>query len=746
MRKRNRAYKKAKGKPRDHPVWELHRRLCREKKAAIAKAKEERLNKLAKKINGGTNSEKEWWSLARDIYRPKADTDGSPLEYEGEIIHDQKRKADIFNKYFAEMSTLDGDNDPIPLISEEPPETPGLSNLRFDQEEVVKAIGSMRTNSATGYDGISYLALKKTSESTKGILCRLFNACMKRGIMPKTWKKANLTPIHKKNNLSDVKNYRPISLLSCLSKVIERLVCDRLRVYLEENNLITDAQYGFRRGSSTLDQLLDLYDNIMKNMDEKMVTKLLFLDVSKAFDKVWHKGLIYKLKRLGIEGDLLEFFKDYLEDRQQRVALKGALSSWITIKAGVPQGSIMGPILFLIYTNDLPSEIQSIIKMFADDTILGATGKTSDECSNILQPNIDQLAAWAKKWKIKLNPSKTKCLTISRKKNMYSPLILNNRIVEEVKHHCHLGLRLQDNGKWKIQIDHMISRASKRLGIMKAYGRKFGRKPLLKIYLAYIRPILEYGDYIWSNLSKSEEDQLERVQLSALRIITGTKIGTGHFGLYRELDLPKLNKRRYTSRLIKLHNVFHRTTNGRMNRSDFVTIEQRNPYPSRRQYDLTIPMVTTELCRRSFKNAGIRDWNALPESIRTIVDKTAFKKKLRCKPQPDPYYEIEDTRKGAILLCRMRCGNPDLNYNLYMRNLCESPSCECGEQNETIEHYLMDCPLYNRARQDAKNLLPANAWNCRDLLHGSKIRYDRNTNVLLSKTTQQFIISTNRFQ
>ena len=151
-----------------------------------------------------------------------------------------------------------------------------------------------------------------------------------------------------------------------------------------------------------------------------MVTKLLFLDVSKAFDKVWHRGLIYKLNRLGISGELLEFFRDYLEDRQQRVALKGALSSWITIKAGVPQGSIMGPILFLIYTNDLPTEIQSIIKMFADDTILGATGNTSEECSNILQPNIDKLAAWARKWKIKLNPSKTKCLTISRKKNMYS--------------------------------------------------------------------------------------------------------------------------------------------------------------------------------------------------------------------------------------------------------------------------------------------------------------------------------------
>ena len=568
---------------------------------------------------------------------------------------------------------------------------------------------------------------------------------MIQGKMPKTWKKVNLTLIHKKNSLSDVQNYRPISLLSCLSKVLERLACDQLRKYLEDNNLITDAQYGFRRGSSTLDQLLDLYEKIMKNLDEKTVTKLLFLDVSKAFDKVWHRGLLYKLERIGIKNNLLAFFKDYLTDRQQRVALKGILSSWITIKAGVPQGSIMGPILFLIYTNDLPNEIQSMIKMFADDTILGASGMTSEECCETLQPNIDKLASWAYKWKMNLNPSKTKCLTISRKKNNFAPLILNNRLVEEVKSHCHLGLRIQDNGKWKVQVDHMEGKASQRLGILRAYGRRFGRQPLLRLYLAYIRLILEYGDFIWSNITKNEEDQLETVQLAAIRVITRTKLGTSHFNLYKELDIPKLSTRRYTSRLMKFHQVLNRRTRGRLNRDDFETINQRNPYPSRRGHDLTTPMVNTELYRQSFSVAGIRDWNALPESIKEIETKAAFKQKLRNKPSADPYYAIEDTRRGATLLCRLRCNNPDLNYNLFSKNLCESPACECGYREETIEHYLLSCQLYDRARRDAKLLLPINSWNCRDLLHGSQIRYDKNTNKLICKIVQKFIIATNRF-
>ena len=290
-----------------------------------------------------------------------------------------------------------------------------------------------------------------------------------------------------------------------------------------------------------------------------------------------------------------------------------------------------------------------------------------------------------------------------------------------------------------------MGKASQRLGVLRAYGRRFGRQPLLKLYLAYIRPILEYGDYIWSNITKKEEEQLEKVQLAAIRVITGTKLGTSHFNLYRELDIPKLSTRRYTSRLMKFHQVLNRRTRGRLNRDDFETINQRNPYPSRRGYDLTTPMVNTELYRQSFTVAGIRDWNALPETIKEIETKTAFKKRLRSRPLADPYYAIEDTRKGAILLCRLRCNNPDLNYNLYSKNLTESPACECGHEEETIEHYLLSCPLYDRARRDAKLLLPPNSWSCRDLLHGSRLRYDDVTNKLICRTVQQYIIATNRF-
>ena len=240
---------------------------------------------------------------------------------------------------------------------------------------------------------------------------------------------------------------------------------------------------------------------------------------------------------------------------------------------------------------------------------------------------------------------------------------------------------------------------------------------------------------------------MEAIQQAALRIITGTKVGTKHFSLYRELDLPKLSARRYESRLVKLYEILNRNTPGRMNREDLESINERNPYPSRRGKDLTLPMVSTELCRTSFKHSGIRNWNALPHSMREANNKTVFKK-IRHRPLPDPFYQYEYNRKGGILLALLRCNNPDLNNNLYSRNLKDSGECECGFPTETIEHYLLNCQLYTTAREDAKMVCHIGSWNCRDLLHGSVtcIRYNQHDNELISKTVQQFILATNRFK
>ena len=683
MKKRDIAYRKAKGKPREDIAWQRDKNLVRQKNEAVARAKKSRLDVLAEKINSGSTNQKTWWSLARGIYRPRNDTSEAPLEKDGKLISSAQERAEIFNKYFADMNNVEGGEEMVDTPVIRHPNAVGLDSLQWNSDDVVKAIRRMRTDSATGYDGISNLALQQTAQTISRQLAPLFNRCIQRGCMPLCWKRANVTPIHKKGSLNDFRNYRPISLLSCLSKVLERLVSDDLRDYLEKNNIITGAQYGFRKKSSTLDQLLDVYDKMMSGLDQRKVTKLLFLDVSKAFDRVWHNGLLHKLECLGVNGGVLEFFRSYLGDRYQRVALRGVLSSWLPLRAGVPQGSILGPLLFLVYSNDLVDEISSMVKLFADDTILGVTKDSATECVLALQQDILKVSDWARRWKVSLNCLKTKCLTVTRRTPEYAPLTMNGRLVEEVDYHCHLGLRLQSNGKWKHQVDHMLARASKRLAILKYYSRRFTRRPLLQLYLSYIRPLLEYGDYVWCNIHKHEEDALEAIQLSAMRSITGNKIGTSHFGLYRELDLPTLKTRRYSARMLKFFEVLNRDTDGRLNRSDFGTVEERNPYRTRYGNDLAIQTFHTELCRTSFRHQCIVDWNALPGSLRTIVEKSRLKLKLRPRPKPEAYYGFELTRWSGMLLSRLRCGNSDLNANLYRKSLVDSPMCECGETAET---------------------------------------------------------------
>ena len=264
--------------------------------------------------------------LARDVYRPWKDLSSVPLDRDDEIVSGHKAKADMFNTYFRSINSIPGADDPLPDDDTQPPDAPGLCSLTATEESVLKVLLNLKTGSATGYDGVSNLALKGTARAIIPYMIRLFNCCLTKGRMPPAWKRANVTPIYKKGEGTVVSNYRPISLLSNTSKVLECLVSDQLRDYLETNSLLTNQPYGLRKGSSTVDQLLDLYQHITEGLDRSLVTKLLFLDISKAFDRVWLKALIHKLSRLGIGENLLLFFTDYLTPRFQRVVKMGVMS------------------------------------------------------------------------------------------------------------------------------------------------------------------------------------------------------------------------------------------------------------------------------------------------------------------------------------------------------------------------------------------------------------------------------------
>ena len=279
--------------------------------------------------------------------KPNQTSSIPPLNVNGDIYSDNTDKATILNDYFTEQSSLDDSNANLPADLNIPDFT--LNSISITANEVESVLKALQTGKASGPDAINNRILKELAKPLSFPLSDLFNASLIKGKVPALWKQANVTPIHKKNDPSEITNYRPISLLSTVGKVLEKIVHKYVFNFLMDHEVLTTLQSGFISGDSTVNQLVDIYNSFCKALDEGKEVRAIFCDISKGFDRVWHKGLLYKLQTVGITGHLLQWFTDYLNNREQRVVLPGVFSHWADLKAGVPQGSILGPLLFLIY-------------------------------------------------------------------------------------------------------------------------------------------------------------------------------------------------------------------------------------------------------------------------------------------------------------------------------------------------------------------------------------------------------------
>ena len=313
--------------PKTHPVWDKLKRLRGIVKEEVKKAKERRLKKLVDRVNKGDTGEKTWWKLTREFYNKKIDTSGAPLVIDGTPISNLEIKATKLNQHFVNISKISGIDDPIPEDLPDVDDQAILGDINFTQKEVPAAMKDLKSDSAPGPDLITNLALIRTADTMSDHLKYLFNRSIKEGLMPDHWKQAHVSPIHKGGDVGNIKNYRPISLLSCPSKLFERLVYNKMVPFLEENKIFGDQQFGFRKGVSTTDQLLEIYNSMLQTLDKQQVKKILFVDVSKAFDRVWRKGLLHKLKKVGIRGNLLKWLESYLHNRLQRCVIRGSKSS-----------------------------------------------------------------------------------------------------------------------------------------------------------------------------------------------------------------------------------------------------------------------------------------------------------------------------------------------------------------------------------------------------------------------------------
>ena len=330
------------------------------------------------------------------------------LQEEDSTVTSMPAITEIMNSHFAscfvnEPSVPDAE---LPLF---PSRTnASVTDCCITVEDVELRLRSLDVNKSPGGDGLHCAVLKHCASSLAFPLAYIFRRSLDEGVLPNTWLEANVTPIHKKGSRTSKENYRPISLTSAVCKVMEKVVRDNVMSHLLEHGLLCNEQHGFVPRKSCTTNLLESADILTKAMADRRSIDVLYLDFAKAFDTVPHRRLLVKLAAYGVGGKLLRWVREFLARRRQRVVISNTCSEWAQVTSGVPQGSVLGPLLFTIYINDLPDMLQSICKLYADDTKLFAT------CAETLQLDIEAVTEWCNKWMMSLNASKCHILQVGK--------------------------------------------------------------------------------------------------------------------------------------------------------------------------------------------------------------------------------------------------------------------------------------------------------------------------------------------
>ena len=550
------------------------------------------------------------------------------LSHNGTSVTNNPAKADAFNHFFIAESakSVSPRDEPLPVIRIPPVEDRALTDIRTTPDEVQRLLQDLDPSKAAGHDNIPTRLLKAAAPELAPSLARLYNQSFQRGDQPQDWRDATVSPLHKKGSRSELSNYRPISLLSVVSKTQERIVHQRLYRHVEP--LLPNDQSGFRAHDSTELQLTRLVHEISESRDHNLNVAACFFDLSKAFDRVWHKGLLQKLRHLGIKDTLLEWLRSYLTRRRQRVRVGTDSSYWLPIPAGVPQGSVLGPLLFLVYTIDLPAACTNVFtkcSQFADDTALIATHHVKVTAEGSLQSAVTSAADWLKEWHLLVNATKT--VTMSFVPGHQLRVTLNGALLQQVQEHRHLGVIIQSDLRWSSHIDHITKKTKKLLHQLHKIRGNLNVPSLLAIYSTYIRPVLEYGSLVLSNLSQSQRDQLERIQRRAARICLRIPLfrPVHHSSLLHNLKIPTLSSRQTLRQVLLAYDIKHGSTPPHLQQPHLAPRTLQQPYSLRRIRTYTLGTPRTNRHRNSPLNSALHQFNKLPEDMQSMLPRTRFK-------------------------------------------------------------------------------------------------------------------------
>ena len=602
-------------------------------------------NDIQEKLNDNKNNPDGLWKTLKSILPGKTISEIPAVKTENGMVNDKQEVCNEINNFFCSIGeTLAQKFDHIDDECNELPKYEGES-FKFEpvtEEQVYKCLNSLDVKKATGLDGISSRLLKAGAGPLTSPLTMLFNNSISSGQVPQKWKLSRVTPLFKEGSRDDVNNYRPISVIPVVMKIFERLIHNQLYAFLTQQNLLSSHQSGFRSMHSTLTTLTDVTDYILKNIDDAgQIVGGVFIDLKKAFDTVNHAILLKKLTSFGIMGMELDWFKSYLSDREQATKIGTTLSKSKGVCFGVPQGTILGPLLFTMYINDLPLTVSSDTKitLYADDTAVFFASKDINEINAHLNAVLERITSWMEVNKLTLNAQKTKamlfCTSYYNKKADELSLSMSGEHLEIVDQCKYLGVILDQNLKWDAQVNQTCKTVSKYIGMMYRIRQWLNTPQMNTIYKALILPRLTYCDAVWGNCSSTLCDRVERLQNRAGRAILKVPVRTPSYLIRERLKWKSLTNLRHDNLCLLVYKCVAGFVPQYLQTS-FTFVKNTHQYSTRGSAQGNIALnfkPRTESGRRAFFFRGAKAWNSLDEKLKSpLPSSTKTFKSLYASP------------------------------------------------------------------------------------------------------------------
>ena len=545
--------------------------------------------------------------------------------------------ADAFNHHFVSITKGSGSsscrsttNSTVcvsPSIS-----VPCCSSSQFELHTVsvddcTEVLNALKPNRSCGPDSIPSFVLKSASNIVAPHLTTIINISLASGSFPNSWKLADVKPLHKSGDKDQLTNYRPISLLPSCSKVIEKIVRYQLTHHLESNNLIYPLQSGFRKHHSTATTLLRCMNEWFTAIDDGFFVGVVFLDLSKAFDSVDHLLLQDKLTTIGIAPSARRWFSSYLSNRSQRTIIGESKSLPLTSDTGVPQGSVLGPTLFSIMINDMPSACPDCTAvLFADDTTIYAIGKNVNEIACQLSTALARCQHWLSDNHLQLNLAKTKCMLIHSQHKAPPPLALklSDTSIEQVSKFKFLGCVINHHLSWDDHIQLITTKVTRNINLLRNLSWFLPRSALLKFYEAYILPTFDYCDVVWFCCTRTQTLKLERLQNYAGRVIPKEPRISSATSIRKKLGWTTLETRRNTHMATHIFKTLKNAAPSYL--QTLLQPRKTTGYHTRGAVcgNLLLPQPRTEAGKKAFSFSAPRLWNSLPDEAKGSTSLTLF--------------------------------------------------------------------------------------------------------------------------